>query len=181
MTEVDQVVYITGVDKSVYFCGGFMKCEDIRFACIAGVFSMLVIGFLAWLNHLGDYGIWLMAPFGATAVLVFGIPDSPLAQPRNVIIGHLITALVGVVFVTYVGDSSTSIAIAVGLAITLMMLTKTVHPAAGANPILIIVSGQSWGFLVMPVLLGAVFIVLCGFLAKWLDVQLLNSRHKKTA
>ncbi|MEI8616829.1 HPP family protein [Pseudoalteromonas sp. B193] len=74
----------------------------------------------------------------------------------------------GIVFVTYVGDGSVSIALAVGFAITLMMLTKTVHPAAGANPILIIVSGQSWDFLIMPVLVGTMFIVICGFAAKWL-------------
>lgn len=158
-----------------------MNLSDIKLACVAGVFSALVLGFLAWLNNMGDYGIWLMAPFGATAVLVFGIPNSPLAQPKNVIFGHLLTAFVGIVFVTYVGDGSASIALAVGIAITLMMLTKTVHPAAGANPILIISSGQSWDFLIMPVLAGTMFIVICGFAAKWLLAFSVNSRHKKTA
>ncbi|ALQ08578.1 MULTISPECIES: HPP family protein [Pseudoalteromonas] len=158
-----------------------MNLSDIKLACVAGVFSALVLGFLAWLNNMGDYGIWLMAPFGATAVLVFGIPNSPLAQPKNVIFGHLLTAFVGIVFVTYVGDGSASIALAVGIAITLMMLTKTVHPAAGANPILIIASGQSWDFLIMPVLAGTMFIVICGFAAKWLLAFSVNSRHKKTA
>ncbi|MBH0026764.1 HPP family protein [Pseudoalteromonas sp. SWN29] len=158
-----------------------MNIENIKSACIAGFFSALVLGFLAWLNNMGDYGLWLMAPFGATAVLVFGIPNSPLAQPKNVIVGHLLTAFVGIVFVTYVGDGSVSIALAVGVAITLMMLTKTVHPAAGANPILIIVSGQSWDFLIMPVLVGTMFIVICGFAAKWLLSSSVNSGHKKTA
>ncbi|WP_273050062.1 HPP family protein [Pseudoalteromonas sp.] len=158
-----------------------MNLSDIKAACVAGFFSALVLGFLAWLNNIGDYGLWLMAPFGATAVLVFGIPNSPLAQPKNVIFGHLLTAFVGIIFSTYIGDSSVSIALAVGVAITLMMLTKTVHPAAGANPILIIVSGQSWDFLIMPVLVGTMFIVICGFAAKWLLAFSVNSRHKKTA
>ncbi|MBH0059199.1 HPP family protein [Pseudoalteromonas sp. SWXJZ94C] len=158
-----------------------MNSINIKSACFAGIFSALVLGFLAWLSNVGDYGLWLMAPFGATAVLVFGISDSPLAQPKNVIVGHLITAFVGVVFVTYIGDSSVSIALAVGIAITLMMLTKTVHPAAGANPILIIVSGQSWDFLIMPVLVGTVFIVICGFAAKWLLTFSISNKHKKTA
>ncbi len=54
-----------------------------------------------------DHSVWdaalLMAPFGATAVLVFGVPNSPLAQAKNVILGHLITAFIGVFFVQYIG------------------------------------------------------------------------------
>lgn len=121
-----------------------------------------------------------MAPFGATAVLVFGVPTSPLARARNVIGGHLITAFIGVVFVNFVGVSPFEIAIASGLAISLMMLTRTVHPAAGANPILIMQSLQSWDFLVMPVLTGTVFIVLCGFVSQYL-INISVTGHKKTA
>lgn len=95
---------------------------------------------------MGDYGIWLMAPFGATAVLVFGVPQSSLAKPKNVIGGHMLTAMIGVVFSYYSADSAIMIGLAVGIAITLMMITKTIHPAAGANPILIIESSQSWDF-----------------------------------
>ncbi|KPH63230.1 HPP family protein [Pseudoalteromonas porphyrae] len=151
-------------------------------AVIAGVFSTLTLLVLAYLESVNNYGVWLMAPFGATAVLVFGIPDSPLAKAKNVIAGHLITAFIAVVFVTYIGSDPISIAIATGLAITAMMLTKTVHPAAGANPILIISSGQSWDFLIMPVLIGTVFIVVCGYLSTWLIVKVtLYCEHKKTA
>lgn len=158
-----------------------MNIERLKFAIIAGVFSVICIGFLTWLNTLQNYGIWLMAPFGATAVLVFGIPNSPLAHPKNVIIGHFLTALVGVIFVSYIGNSTISIAIAVGLAITLMILTNTVHPAAGANPILIITTGQSWDFLIFPVLLGTSFIVLSAVIAKALLAGVKNYSHKKTA
>lgn len=133
---------------------------------------------------MGDYGIWLMAPFGATAVLVFGVPQSPLAKPKNVIGGHMLTAMIGVVFSYYSADSADSaimIGLAVGIAITLMMITKTIHPAAGANPILIIESSQSWDFLIMPVLAGTVFIVVCGFVATWFLELLIETKHKKTA
>ena len=146
----------------------------------AGVLSAMTLGVLIFLNNLGSYGVWLMAPFGATAVLVFGIPTSPLAKPKNVIVGHFLTALIGVFFVNFIGADPLSIAIATGLAISVMMLTKTVHPAAGANPILIILTGQSWGFLIMPVLIGTVFIVLCGFLSQWFLKQHLAG-YKKTA
>ncbi|WOC27529.1 HPP family protein [Pseudoalteromonas sp. N1230-9] len=147
-------------------------------AAIAGVFACMAIFVLAYLQQLGHYGVWLMAPFGATAVLVFGVPHSPLAKAKNVIGGHLLTALIGVVFVNYVGVGPVEIAIATGLAISLMMLTDTIHPAAGANPILIIQSLQSWDFLVMPVLIGTVFIVLFGYFSQWL-LNILLEGYKK--
>lgn len=129
---------------------------------IAGLGASLAIGLLSFMEaNLGDVAL-LMAPFGATAVLVFGVPDSPLAQPKNVILGHLITAFIGVVFVQYVGVTPLTLAIATGLGVSAMLLSKTTHPPAGANPILIMLSGQSWGFLITPVLIGAVVIVLVG-------------------
>ena len=158
-----------------------MHSEQIKSALIAGVFSTFVLAFLAWLNYMGDYGIWLMAPFGATAVLVFGVPQSPLAMPKNVIGGYMLTAMIGVVFSYYSADSAIMIGLAVGIAITLMIITKTIHPAAGANPILIIESGQSWDFLIMPVLAGTVFIVLSGFVARWFIQNLMDNKYKKTA
>ncbi|MCC9659120.1 MULTISPECIES: HPP family protein [Pseudoalteromonas] len=157
-----------------------MMDKTINKAVIAGGFAALAIFVLAYLQQRGDFGIWLMAPFGATAVLVFGVPTSPLARARNVIGGHLITAFIGVLFVNFVGVSPFEIAIASGLAISLMMLTRTVHPAAGANPILIMQSLQSWDFLVMPVLTGTVFIVLCGFVSQYL-INISITGHKKTA
>jgi CBS-domain-containing membrane protein len=129
---------------------------------IAGLGASLAIGLLSFMEaNLGDVAL-LMAPFGATAVLVFGVPDSPLAQPKNVILGHLITAFIGVVFVQYVGVTPFTLALATGLGVSAMLLSKTTHPPAGANPILIMLSGQSWGFLITPVLIGAVVIVLVG-------------------
>ncbi|KGJ93635.1 HPP family protein [Colwellia psychrerythraea] len=129
---------------------------------IAGLGASLAIGLLSVMEaNLSDVAL-LMAPFGATAVLVFGVPDSPLAQPKNVILGHLITAFIGVVFTQYVGVTPISLAIATGLGVTAMLLSKTTHPPAGANPILIMLSGQSWGFLITPVLMGAMIIVLVG-------------------
>lgn len=129
---------------------------------IAGIGASLAIGLLSVMEaNLSDVAL-LMAPFGATAVLVFGVPDSPLAQPKNVILGHLITAFIGVVFTQYIGVTPITLAIATGLGVTAMLLSKTTHPPAGANPILIMLSGQSWGFLITPVLLGAMIIVLVG-------------------
>lgn len=129
---------------------------------IAGVGASLAIGLLSYLDASLLNITLLMAPFGATAVLVFGVPDSPLAQPKNVILGHLITAFIGVFFVQVIGVTPLSLAIATGIGVSAMLLTKTTHPPAGANPILIMLSGQSWSFLVTPVLIGAIVIVLIG-------------------
>ncbi|MGF1911821.1 HPP family protein [Vibrio kasasachensis] len=131
-------------------------------SCIAGVGAALAIGLLTHLEASTAEVVLVMAPFGATAVLVFGVPNSPLAQPKNVVFGHLITAVIGVAFTQFVGVTPLTLAIASGLGVSVMLLTKTTHPPAGANPMLIMLSGQSWAFLITPVLTGAVLIVLVG-------------------
>ncbi|MCE0493891.1 HPP family protein [Vibrio salinus] len=116
------------------------------------------------LSVLGQYsGVpWLMAPFGATCVILFAAPTSPLAQPRNVIGGHLITAFVGIAALYGAGDSLVVMSLAVGGAIVLMQFCRAVHPPAGANPIVIILAGKSvvgFSFLITPVLAGSVALV----------------------
>lgn len=128
----------------------------------SGVGAALAIGILSFADSVQSDIVLLIAPFGATAVLVFGVPDSPLAQPKNVILGHLITAFIGVCFVEFIGVTPLSLSIATGLAVSAMLFTKTTHPPAGANPVLIMLAGQSWPFLISPVLLGAVILVVVG-------------------
>ncbi|MBR9858305.1 MAG: HPP family protein [Gammaproteobacteria bacterium] len=131
-------------------------------ALLAGVGAMLCIGTLAALDGLGANGLWLMAPFGATMVILFGLPESPLAQPRNIFCGHLLTTLVGLVILTLCGVQPWSLGLAVGLAVTLMLLTETTHPPAGANPLIVMLGGQGWDFLWSPVMLGAALIIAGG-------------------
>ena len=129
-------------------------------ALIAGVGASITLGLLLMVETNVESAALVMAPFGATAVLVFGLPQSPLAQPKNVIFGHLVTAVIGIVFSQYVGVTPVSLAIATGLGITCMLISKTTHPPAGANPILIMLAGHGWSFLIAPVLIGSVVIVL---------------------
>jgi len=145
------------------------------FPIIAGTFATLTIGVLAYLGSITDSVLWLMAPFGATVVLVFGVPTSPLAQPKNVIAGHLLTAFIGVLFVEYIGVTPWSLAIATGLAVTIMLLTNTTHPPAGANPMVIMLSGQSWVFLFNPVLIGACVIVGLGLVLNKVRISYFES------
>ena len=136
--------------------------NQVLVSVIAGIGATLAIGLLSFLELSLSEVALIMAPFGATTVLVFGVPDSPLAQPKNVIFGHLITAIIGIVFTQYVGVTPLTLALATGLGVSVMLLTKTTHPPAGANPMLIMLAGQSWSFLFTPVLIGAVLIVLVG-------------------
>jgi CBS-domain-containing membrane protein len=93
-------------------------------------------------------------------VLVMSAHESPLAHPRNILFGHILSALSGVFVFSILGFSSLSVGLAVGLAIFLMMATKTVHPPAGANPIIAILGAKGISFVLMPVAAGASFIVL---------------------
>ncbi|MCJ8300923.1 MAG: HPP family protein, partial [Pseudomonadales bacterium] len=130
----------------------------------AGFSASLAFAILAYLDQYIEGSLWLMAPFGATTVLVFALPDSPLAQPRNVIFGHLLAATVGLIFVKFVGVYPWSLGLATGVAISLMLITKTTHPPAGANPILVMLLNPGWGFLLTPVLVGAVILAALGYL-----------------
>lgn len=104
--------------------------------------------------------VWIMAPFGASCVLAFGIWDAPLSQPRNIIGGHLVSTLVGLLFYHSFGEGVWITGLAVGTAIAAMMLTKTTHPPAGADPIVVILAGSGWSFLFTPVLTGSVLVVI---------------------
>lgn len=143
---------------------------SLRTAFIGFLGGFLAIGLLAYLTDLTS-AIWLMAPFGASCVLAFGVWEAPLSQPRNIIGGHLVSTTVGLLLFHLFGSSYWVIALGVGLSITFMHLTRTTHPPAGANPIVVIMSGSSWSFLLYPVLIGSLVIVLIALLLNNLDEQ----------
>jgi len=127
---------------------------------ISGFGAFLCISALAYLNSFDGNNLWLIPPFGASMVLVMAVHESPLAHPKNVLFGHIISAFSGVVVFALFGFSFLSVGVGVGLAIFLMMVTKTVHPPAGANPIIAILGAKGAGFIIIPVTAGALFIVL---------------------
>jgi CBS-domain-containing membrane protein len=147
-----------------------MRGRPWRAALLAGLGGTLTIGLLATVNAAGTLPL-LIAPFGASCVLVFGVPASPFARPRNVIGGHLVTALMGLCSVSAFGFGPAGMAVGVGLAIAAMMVTDTVHPPAGANPIVVALTHAGWSFLVAPVLIGAVAIVGIGLIYNRLAIR----------
>lgn len=115
-------------------------------------------------------GVFLIAPFGATAVLVIAVPNSPLAQPWSVLVGNGLAALAGVTVALLVPSPMAAVPISVALAIAAMILARAMHPPAGAiamtaamNPDLVAALG--YGFALSPVLLGSAMIV--GFGMIW--------------
>ena len=92
------------------------KKEVFKKALIAGIFSAFTIGILTVLTYKSMFGLFLAASFGSSMVLLFGFPESPFAQPKNVFFGHLLTALTGVLFVNFIPlPIYMSIAFAVGI------------------------------------------------------------------
>ena len=125
--------------------------------------AVAVIGGLSYLTHALEVML-LLGTFGASALLVFAYPDSPFCQPRNVILGHLIGAITGLVFLQFCPVSWWCDALAVGTAIGLMKLTRTVHPPACSNPLIIFALKPSWTFLLFPTLAGAALIIIVALL-----------------
>ena len=130
-------------------------------AIIAGFFSAVTIGVLTVLTYKTTLGLFIAASFGSSMVLLFGFPESPFAQPKNVFFGHLVTALVGIFFVNFIPlPIYISIAGAVGIGIFLMIILDVVHPPAGGNPIMVIIGSASFEYLINPIIFGCILILL---------------------
>ena len=119
----------------------------------------MAISVVAYLANISNVPL-ILGSFGATCVLVFGFPESPFSQPRNVIAGHFLSSLLRLIFLTQMGSHWWSIGLATGTAIALMQLTRTVHPPAGSNPVIVMLTAPTWMFLLTPTLLGALILVM---------------------
>lgn len=98
-------------------------------------------------------------PFTTSVVLVMAAPESSLAQPRNVIGGHILCALSGCLVWLLLGTNFWFAGLAVALAIAAMQLTRTLHPPAGINALLFVTMSLSWHFVLVPVAAGAALLV----------------------
>ena len=131
---------------------------------LSGVGAAVTIGILSFMTYQTELGLWLIASFGDTTFIVFGYNDDPFAQPKNIFFGHLLSALVGILFTTFFGVSFITIGLAVGIAVMLMMAFKIAHPPAGANPIIVMIGGVSFEFLLFPVMMGTITIIIGGII-----------------
>ena len=139
-----------------------MNIENTIRSLFAGLFSIITIGILTLLTYKTSYGIFLIASFGSSMVLLYGYPESPFAQPKNIFFGHLLTSLIGVIFVLLPLPIFISIPFAVGIGVSLMIILGITHPPAGGNPIIVIIGGASFNYLLSPIILGSIIVILFG-------------------
>ncbi|MFH0825544.1 MAG: HPP family protein [Pseudomonadota bacterium] len=147
-----------------------VNAVEIGLSWLGAFIGISVSGYIS-LNLLsGTDMILMIAPFGATAVLIFGAPKSPLAQPRNVLGGHVLSALIAVACCKAVpGHAWLASSLAVSLSIAAMHATRTLHPPAGATALFAVIGGEkirSLGFFyaVMPVGVGIAILLIIAVL-----------------
>ena len=133
---------------------------NLKLSFIAGLFSIITIGILTLLTYKTEFGIFLIASFGSSMVLLYGYPESPFAQPKNVFFGHLVTATVGMFFLYLIPlPLFIIIPLAVGFGVGLMILLNVTHPPAGGNPIIVIMGSVSLDYLLSPIISGSIIIL----------------------
>ena len=128
-------------------------------ACLGIFFGISVLAFSSF-----DLQVMLaLGSFGSTSVLLFAFPDNHFSQPRSIVGGHLISSVVGLVAFALFGKVWWALGLAVAGAAALMMLTRTMHPPAGSNPIIVFLTMPGWGFALFPTLFGALALVMAGW------------------
>jgi CBS-domain-containing membrane protein len=125
----------------------------------AGVGALLAIGAFTLLGESINIP-FLIAPFGASCVLLFYLPESPQAQPANTIGGYILAAVISLLIVQLLPTNWWSVGLAVGLTVSAMGMARIIHPPAGALPVVILLARPGWDFLLMPTLLGSIGLVM---------------------
>ncbi|WP_291101808.1 MULTISPECIES: HPP family protein [unclassified Flavobacterium] len=150
--------------------------------------SFVGIGILAYIESIhfsGNDAVYLIASFGASSVLVYGIIQSPFSQPRNLVGGHLISALIGVTVHKLVPDIIWITApLAVSISIILMQITKTLHPPGGATALIAIIGSDKikdlgYLYVISPVLIGVMILLLTALIFNNMTSNRSYPSHKK--
>ena len=142
-----------------------MEKDKFIKSALAGLFSAITIGALTYLTYKTTFGLFLIASFGSTMVLLYGYPESPFAQPKNIFFGHLVTAVVGIAVLNFIPlPIYITIPLAVGLGVGLMIFLDVTHPPAGGNPIIVIIGSVSYDYLLSPIILGSIIVLVFGIL-----------------
>jgi CBS domain-containing membrane protein len=133
---------------------------------LGSFFGIGLIGIISSRNFQGTDNLFLIGSFGASSVLIYGAINSPLAQPRNLIGGHVVCAIVGVTIYKLIPDQLwLSSALSVSLSIVLMQMTKTLHPPGGATALIANIGSEKihalgYFYVLNPVLAGALILLL---------------------
>ena len=140
-----------------------MEKDHLLKSILAGLFSTITIGALTYLTYKTPFGLFLIASFGSSMVLLYGYPESPFAQPKNIFFGHLLTAFIGIVVLKFIPlPIFITIPLATGLGVCFMILLNVTHPPAGGNPIIVIIGSVSFEYLISPIILGSIIVLVFG-------------------
>lgn len=129
--------------------------SHIVFATIGAIVAVSALSYLA----ANTRGLLLLGSFGASALLLFTMPEAPLSQPRAVIGGHLAASLIALGCLALFGNAWWAVGVATGLGVAFMMVTRTVHPPAGSNAIIVFLAKPAGVLLVSSTLVGAALLV----------------------
>lgn len=158
------------VSKYILYKETLVDLKEHFWSFIGAFFGIGIIAFFQSQFLSKTENIFLIGSFGASSVLIFGAIQSPLAQPRNLIGGHFISALVGVAIFKFFPDIIWITApLAVALSIVLMQITKTLHPPGGATALIAVIGSEKikslgFAFAFSPVLIGSVILLLTALL-----------------
>ncbi len=141
-----------------HFITRHQPAQPWRVTLLAGLGGLLAIGCVAALSSYMHAPL-LIAPFGASCVLLFAAPNSPLSQPAHVVGGHVLATAIGLLLHAFLPNEWWAVALAVGMAIALMGAFRVTHPPAGADPLLVFALSPGLEFLLLPVLTGACTLV----------------------
>ena len=141
-----------------------MKIRKDLESIFSGISAAIVIGILAYLTLETSAGVWLMFSFGATVFIVFVLYELETAQPKNIFFGHIISIIVGIIFNETIGLSFYSLGLSVGVAVTLMVYFKVMHPPAASNPLVALFMDLSFDYILFPVVAGTIVIILLSIL-----------------
>ncbi len=141
-------------------------CWPPLLAAIGATVTIGILGYITYESVLSgtEYGLWLVASFGSSVINVFGFPANENSQPKNVLFGHLLSALVGIIFITFFEISFITLALAIGIATILMITFKITHPPAGGTVIVVMIDSVSFHFLIFPIMVGAITIIIAGII-----------------
>ena len=140
-----------------------VNTQDYWIAPLGALLGILGTAYLSYVI-LDTHNPWLIAPMGASAVLLFVVPASPLAQPWSVVGGNLVAAIVGVTSASLISSPLLASALAAGVAIAIMMRLRCLHPPSGAVALTAVLGGTGirdlgYQFVIAPVLLNSVALV----------------------
>ncbi len=144
--------------------------SNMFWAWIGSFLGIIAISYFH-MDILDDKDLTLVVgSYGASAVLIYGVPNSPLSQPRNLIGGHLLSAIVGVIsYKLFSSNLFLATAIAVSTSILIMQLTLTLHPPGGATSLIAVIGGEQiheleFFYILIPVFSGALILFLIAFI-----------------